>query len=139
MNSPDTPKAGTPSSRKYLESVAPVDIAGITGILPNISRVIRSTGAMSSGNKGEGGENHKPQQPPDDTRALWQHSRRSEAVPTAAPGRNSASDGAALALCYERGRVLARADQPAHVTLEVELPGPALAAVAGYRVERVLD
>jgi len=49
------------------------------------------------------------------------------------------SDGAALALCYERGRVLARADQPAHVTLEVELPGPALAAVAGYRVERVLD
>ena len=49
------------------------------------------------------------------------------------------SDGAALALCYERGRVLARADQPGHVTLEVELPGPALAAVAGYRVERVLD
>jgi hypothetical protein len=48
-------------------------------------------------------------------------------------------DGAALALCYERGRVLSRADQPAHVTLEVELPGPALAAVAGYRVERVLD
>ena len=48
-------------------------------------------------------------------------------------------DGAALALCYERGRVLARADQPGHVTLEVELPGPALAAVAGYRVERVLD
>src|SRR5205807_1838468 len=36
-------------------------------------------------------------------------------------------------------RELARADQPGHVTLEVELPGPALAAVAGYRVERVLD
>jgi GTP-binding protein HflX len=48
-------------------------------------------------------------------------------------------DGAALALCYERGRVLARADEPAYVTLEVELPGPALAAVAAYRVERVLD
>ena len=48
-------------------------------------------------------------------------------------------DGAALALCYERGRVLSRTDEAAHVTLEVELPGPALAAVAGYRVERVLD
>ena len=48
-------------------------------------------------------------------------------------------DGAALALCYERGRVLSRADAAGHVTLEVELPGPALAAVAAYRVERVLD
>ncbi|HEY3099860.1 MAG TPA: GTPase HflX [Methylomirabilota bacterium] len=48
-------------------------------------------------------------------------------------------DGAALALCYERGRVLSRTDEAGHVTLEVELPGPALAAVAGYRVERVLD
>jgi len=48
-------------------------------------------------------------------------------------------DGAALALCYERGHVLSRTDEAAHVTLEVELPGPALAAVAGYRVERVLD
>jgi GTP-binding protein HflX len=49
------------------------------------------------------------------------------------------SDGAALALCYERGRVLNRADEPGHVALEVELPGPALSAVAAYRVERVLD
>jgi GTPase len=48
-------------------------------------------------------------------------------------------DGAALALCYERGRVLARTDEPGFVTLEVELPGPALTAVAAYRVERVLD
>ena len=32
-------------------------------------------------------------------------------------------DGAALALCYERGRVLARADEPEHVVVEVELPG----------------
>ena len=48
-------------------------------------------------------------------------------------------DGAALALCYERGRVLARADEPGHVTLEVELPGPALTALGAYRVERVLD
>jgi len=48
-------------------------------------------------------------------------------------------DGAALALCYELGRVLARADEPRHVTLEVELPGPALTALGVYRVERVLD
>jgi GTPase len=48
-------------------------------------------------------------------------------------------DGAALALCYERGRVLTRTDEPGFVTLEVELPGPALTAVAAYRVERVLD
>ena len=49
------------------------------------------------------------------------------------------ADGAALALCYERGRVLTRADTPGHVTLEVELAGPALAALGAYRVERVLD
>jgi GTP-binding protein HflX len=48
-------------------------------------------------------------------------------------------DGAALALCYERGRVLSRADDPDHVTLEVELPGPVQATLAAYRVERVLD
>ncbi|HEV8585021.1 MAG TPA: GTPase HflX, partial [Methylomirabilota bacterium] len=48
-------------------------------------------------------------------------------------------DGAALALCYERGRVVARSDEPAHVTLEVELPGPVLASLGAYRVERVLD
>ena len=48
-------------------------------------------------------------------------------------------DGAALALCYERGRVLARTDEPGWVTLEVELPGPAQTALAAYRIERVLD
>jgi GTP-binding protein HflX len=48
-------------------------------------------------------------------------------------------DGAALALCYERGRVLSRSDEPGHVTLDVDLPATALAAVAAYRVERVLD
>jgi GTPase len=48
-------------------------------------------------------------------------------------------EGSALALCYERGRVLARTDEPGYVTVEVELPGPALPSVAAYRVERVLD
>ena len=32
-------------------------------------------------------------------------------------------DGAALSLCYERGRVLARADEPQHVVVDVEMPG----------------
>jgi GTPase len=53
-------------------------------------------------------------------------------------------DGAALALCYERGRVLARTDHPQYVALEVQLPGPALASLQAYRagegaVARVLD
>jgi 50S ribosomal subunit-associated GTPase HflX len=53
-------------------------------------------------------------------------------------------DGAALALCYERGRVLARTDRPEHVALEVELPGPVLASLRAYHagqgaVARVLD
>jgi GTP-binding protein HflX len=53
-------------------------------------------------------------------------------------------DGAALALCYERGRVLTRTDRPEHVALEVELPGPVLASLQAYRanegaVARVLD
>jgi GTP-binding protein HflX len=43
-------------------------------------------------------------------------------------------DGAALALCYERGRVLTRVDEPDHVSLEVELPGEALALLSPYRV-----
>jgi hypothetical protein len=43
-------------------------------------------------------------------------------------------DGAALALCYERGRVLARVDEPDHVGLEVELPGEVLALLSPYRV-----
>jgi GTP-binding protein HflX len=45
------------------------------------------------------------------------------------------SDGTALAMCYERGRVVTRADGPAHVRLEVELPSGVAAALAGYRVE----
>jgi GTP-binding protein HflX len=53
-------------------------------------------------------------------------------------------DGAALALCYERGRVLSREDRSDHVALEVELPGPVLASLHAYRagqaaVARVLD
>jgi GTP-binding protein HflX len=53
-------------------------------------------------------------------------------------------DGAALAPCYERGRVLARTDHPQYVALEVQLPGPALASLQAYRagegaVARVLD
>jgi len=43
-------------------------------------------------------------------------------------------DGAALSLCYERGRVLARADEPQHVVLDVEIPGAWLGPLAGYRV-----
>src|SRR5262245_47455938 len=42
--------------------------------------------------------------------------------------------GAALASCYERGRVLARSDEPRHVQVEVELPVDALAALEAYRV-----
>jgi GTP-binding protein HflX len=53
-------------------------------------------------------------------------------------------DGAALALCYGRGRVLTRTDRPDHVALEVELPGPVLASLRAYRagqgaVSRMLD
>ncbi len=44
------------------------------------------------------------------------------------------ADGGALALCYERGRVLARADEPDHVELEVELPAAVQGVVAAYRV-----
>jgi GTP-binding protein HflX len=43
-------------------------------------------------------------------------------------------DGAALALCYERGRVLARVDEPHHVVVDVQLPGTWLGPLAGYRV-----
>jgi GTPase len=43
-------------------------------------------------------------------------------------------DGAALALCYERGRVLARLDEPRHVVVDVQLPGTWLGSLAGYRV-----
>jgi GTP-binding protein HflX len=45
------------------------------------------------------------------------------------------ADGTALALCYERGRVLARADEPDAVRLEVELPLRFRGRVAPYRVD----
>jgi GTP-binding protein HflX len=41
--------------------------------------------------------------------------------------------GAALASCYQRGRVLARSDEPHHVQVEVELPVDALVALRAYR------
>jgi GTPase len=42
-------------------------------------------------------------------------------------------DGPALALCYERGRVLDRVDDGDGIRVEVELPVRLLARVAGYR------
>jgi GTP-binding protein HflX len=48
-------------------------------------------------------------------------------------------DGAALALCYERGRVLARHDAASHVAVEVELPGPVLASLHAYRAAPAAD
>jgi len=44
------------------------------------------------------------------------------------------ADGAALALCYAQGSVLARADEPDAVRLEVELPPAVLAMLAPYVV-----
>ena len=44
------------------------------------------------------------------------------------------ADGPALALCYERGRVLARADEADAVRVEVELPRRLLGPLARYRV-----
>jgi GTPase len=44
-------------------------------------------------------------------------------------------DGPALALCYERGRVLRRADDSDGIRLDVELPRHLLARVEGYRAE----
>jgi GTP-binding protein HflX len=43
-------------------------------------------------------------------------------------------EGAMLALCYERGRVLARADRDDHVEVAVELPPALQGALASYRV-----
>jgi GTP-binding protein HflX len=43
-------------------------------------------------------------------------------------------DGAALALCYERGRVIARADEPRHVVVDVQLPEAWLGSLSEYRV-----
>ena len=45
------------------------------------------------------------------------------------------ADGTALTLCYEHGRVLARADEPDAVRLEVELPLRFRGRVASYRVD----
>jgi GTP-binding protein HflX len=42
-------------------------------------------------------------------------------------------DGAALAACYQRGRVLSRRDEDGHVALEVELPSRLPPALASYR------
>ncbi|HET7877077.1 MAG TPA: GTPase HflX [Methylomirabilota bacterium] len=44
-------------------------------------------------------------------------------------------DGPALALCYERGRVLARRDEADGIHLEAELPRRVLPALARYRSE----
>jgi GTPase len=44
------------------------------------------------------------------------------------------ADGAALALCYERGRVLGRRDGAGHVELSVELPQRILGSLSRYRV-----
>jgi GTPase len=43
-------------------------------------------------------------------------------------------DGAALALCYDRGRVFTRADDDAHVQVQVALPRQMVGALAPYRV-----
>lgn len=43
-------------------------------------------------------------------------------------------EGAALALCYERGRVVARGDDSEHVELTVELPSGVRSALAQYQV-----
>ncbi|HET7340829.1 MAG TPA: GTPase HflX [Methylomirabilota bacterium] len=43
-------------------------------------------------------------------------------------------DGAALALCYEHGRVVGRVDEPGSVVLDVELPPTWLGQLAAYRV-----
>jgi GTP-binding protein HflX len=42
-------------------------------------------------------------------------------------------DGPALAVCYERGRVLSRADEPDGIRLEVELPRRLLSTLQAYR------
>ena len=43
------------------------------------------------------------------------------------------ADGAALALCYARGRVLTRVDDDGHVRVDVELPVSLLSAISSYR------
>jgi GTP-binding protein HflX len=44
------------------------------------------------------------------------------------------ADGPALALCYDRGRVVSRSDEPHHVELEVALPDRLVGSLAAYRV-----
>ena len=44
-------------------------------------------------------------------------------------------DIAALAACYERGRVLARRDEPEGIRVEVEMPRRLMASFEGYRLE----
>ncbi|MGH7355793.1 MAG: GTPase HflX [Candidatus Rokuibacteriota bacterium] len=60
------------------------------------------------------------------------------ALPSSASGpitlRIPHGDGAALALCYARGRVVARRDEPEGVRLEVELPAATLGTLGPYRV-----
>ena len=46
-------------------------------------------------------------------------------------------DGGALALCYNQGRVVGRADEGEHVMLEVSLPPGLAATLAPYKVARV--
>ncbi len=63
-----------------------------------------------------------------------------DAVETALPAPGAVTlriphgDGAALALCYARGRVVARRDETDGVRLEVELPAAALGPLGPYRV-----
>ncbi|MFQ5520951.1 MAG: GTPase HflX, partial [Candidatus Methylomirabilia bacterium] len=45
------------------------------------------------------------------------------------------ADGPTLALCYERGRVLRRTDEPSGIRIEVELPTQLLGSVSSYRIE----
>jgi 50S ribosomal subunit-associated GTPase HflX len=44
------------------------------------------------------------------------------------------ADGAALALCYERGHVFTRTDAESHVQLQVSLPTKLVGALAPYHV-----
>jgi len=45
------------------------------------------------------------------------------------------ADGGALAVCYERGRVLTRADVDGHVEVRVALPSKVAGTLASYRVD----
>jgi GTP-binding protein HflX len=45
------------------------------------------------------------------------------------------SDGPSLAVCYERGRVISRRNEPDGVRLDVELPRRLLTSLEGYRLK----